>query len=125
MVRKRENVFENNSPDCEKVPCIRGKRDVLRRSLKLSPSESHIVKTVYQELCPSDGRSCQIAADGRRPCEIARRCHLEFPTPHTTNPLKTYQGQRRHRGGVRNPKPFTLNPKHHDEIKLFHLRGFA
>ena len=47
---------------------------LLRRSLKLSPSESHIFKTVSQELCPSDGRSCYIAADGRRPCESARRC---------------------------------------------------
>ena len=26
-----------------------------RRSLKLSPSESHIFETVSQELCPSDG----------------------------------------------------------------------
>ena len=48
--------------------------DVLRRSLKLSPSESHISKIVYQELRPSDGRSRHIAADGRRPCEGAWRC---------------------------------------------------
>jgi hypothetical protein len=37
-------------------------------------SESHFFKTVSQELCPSDGRSRRIAADGRRPCEGARRC---------------------------------------------------
>ena len=48
--------------------------DLLSRSLKLSPSESHIFKTVSQEICPSDGMSCHIAADGRRPCEGARRC---------------------------------------------------
>jgi len=47
---------------------------LLRRSLKLSPSKSHIFKTVYQELCPSDGRGRHIAANGRRPCEGARRC---------------------------------------------------
>ena len=43
-------------------------------SLKLSPSERHIVKTVSQELHPSDGRSCNLAADGHRPCDGARRC---------------------------------------------------
>jgi len=45
---------------------------ILIHSLKLSPRESHIFKNVSQELCPSDGRSRHIAADGRRPCEGAR-----------------------------------------------------
>ena len=46
----------------------------LRRRLKLALSESHIFKTVvFQELCPSNGRSRHIAADGRRSCEGARR----------------------------------------------------
>ena len=38
---------------------------VLSRSLRLSPSESHILKTVSQERCPSDGGSRHIAADVR------------------------------------------------------------
>ena len=38
------------------------------------PSESHIFKTVSQELCPSDGSSHHIAVDGRRSCDGARRC---------------------------------------------------
>ena len=44
---------------------------LLRRSLKLSPSESHMFKTVSQDLCPSDGRSCHIAAE--RPPSLRRR----------------------------------------------------
>jgi len=44
--------------------------------LKLSPSESHISKTVSQEICPSNGKSCHIAADGRRPCKGARCCQV-------------------------------------------------
>ena len=61
--------------------CIHpGSHLVLSRSLKLSPSESHIFKTVSHELCPCDGRSRHIAADGRRPCEGARRCQaISFP----------------------------------------------
>ena len=35
---------------------------VLSRSLKLSPSESHIFKIIAQELCPSDGTSHWTAA---------------------------------------------------------------
>ena len=35
-------------------------------AVMLWPSESHIVKTISQDLCPSDGRSCHIAADGWR-----------------------------------------------------------
>ena len=31
-------------------------------------------QTVSQELCPSGDMSCYIAADGRRPCDGARRC---------------------------------------------------
>ena len=31
-------------------------------------------KSHFQERRPSDGRSCYIAADGRRPCDGARRC---------------------------------------------------
>ena len=42
---------------------------VSRRSLKSSPSESHIFRTVSQELCPCDGTSQRTAA----PCEGARR----------------------------------------------------
>ena len=47
---------------------------VIKRSLKLSPGESHMFKTVSPELCPSDGRSRHIAADVHRPCEGARHC---------------------------------------------------
>ena len=39
---------------------------------KVVAQESHIFKTVSQELCSSDGRSRHIAADGHRPCEGAR-----------------------------------------------------
>ena len=47
-----------------------------------SPSESHFFKTVSQEVCPSDGRSRHIAADGRRACEGTRRCQaVSFPSP--------------------------------------------
>ena len=42
---------------------------VLLRSPKLSLSESHIFKTVSQELCQSDGRSRHIAEAGRHPCQ--------------------------------------------------------
>jgi len=56
----------------EVVPC-QCVCQLLRRSLKLAPNEGHIFETVSQELCISDGRSCHIAADGRRPCESARR----------------------------------------------------
>ena len=37
-------------------------RGVLRHSLKFSPSESHMFKNVYQELCPSDGTSQRTTA---------------------------------------------------------------
>ena len=47
---------------------------LLRRSLKLSPSESHIFKIVSQEVGQSNGFGRHVVADGRRPCEGARRC---------------------------------------------------
>ena len=49
---------------------------LLQRILTSSTSGSHIFKTVSQEIRPSDGRSCHIAADGRRPCEGAGRLSL-------------------------------------------------
>ena len=58
------------------------KHPALRRSLKLSQSKSKIFKTVSQELCPRDGRSCHIVADGRRPCDGAWCCWaLSFSAP--------------------------------------------
>jgi hypothetical protein len=50
------------------------KLSFLRRSLKLSPSESHIFKIVSQEVGPRNGFGSHVVADGRRPCEGARRC---------------------------------------------------
>ena len=46
----------------EAQPVVRRARYLLSRSLKLSPSESHIFKTVSQELCPSDGTSQRTSA---------------------------------------------------------------
>ena len=66
-------VIQNQPRDRLRVPAS-GARRVLRRCLKLSPTESHIFKTFSREFCPSDGRSRHIAADVRRPCEGDRRC---------------------------------------------------
>ena len=50
---------------------IHSKDPLLRHFLKLSPSESHMFKTVSQELCPSDATSQRTAAvpDGARRCQ--------------------------------------------------------
>ena len=85
----------------------------------LSSSESNIFKAVSQELCPSDGRSCHITADGRRPCEGARHCHALFLTRGCRGPASkarlahhTLQRERREKDirlrALRPPRPHAL-----------------
>ena len=51
--------------------------DLSSLSRKMSPSGSHLFKTVPQELCPSGGRSRHIAADGRHPFGVRRTTTAE------------------------------------------------
>ena len=67
------------------------KKYLLKRSLKLSPSESHIFKTVSQELCPSDGRSRHIPHPAKGDWFITLPARTFHPKARIFHPQASYE----------------------------------